>query len=326
MTIHPQTQNPSTAVRVGHHHTKNSATEGVDESAQGRKQETGTRIGDGEYVPNDNKICECLKNEDDEASEQQGKRNCAENAVAVKHGRGSRVCRHTLATFAEVRDSKNTDSLFADKQELIKDNDESKREVAHSTSLCLATSWPETDDVTSARESGTSKLKPDGRTMSEGQLRAKVCEDNRLTPEQQEDLYKVLAKYRIQLTKRPGKCTKFEYGFKIEGSMPPSANARPIPLALRTQVREQIREMLEDGILEESHSAYINPITLVVREGKSVRICLDARRINKQMVADRTKVTPMRELLQKFYGAKYITSLDLSSAFLQVPLEQSSRQ
>ena len=34
----------------------------------------------------------------------------------------------------------------------------------------------------------------------------------------------------------------------------------------------------------------------------------------------------MRELLQKFYGAKYITSLDLSSAFLQIPLEQFSRQ
>jgi hypothetical protein len=78
--------------------------------------------------------------------------------------------------------------------------------------------------------------------------------------------------------------------------------------------------------LEERHSAYINPITLVVCEGKAVRICLDARRINKQMVADRTKVTPMREILQTFYGAKYIMSLDLSSAFLQVRLEQSSRQ
>jgi recombinational DNA repair protein RecR len=70
----------------------------------------------------------------------------------------------------------------------------------------------------------------------------------------------------------------------------------------------------------------INPITLVVREGKAVRICLDARRINKEMVADRTKVITMLELLQKFHGAKYITSLDLSSAFLQIPLEQFSRQ
>jgi len=77
--------------------------------------------------------------------------------------------------------------------------------------------------------------------------------------------------------KRPGKCTQFVYEFKIEGSMPHSANSRLIPFALRNQVREQIQEMLKDGILEELHSAYINPITLVVREGKVVRICLDAR-------------------------------------------------
>jgi hypothetical protein len=78
--------------------------------------------------------------------------------------------------------------------------------------------------------------------------------------------------------------------------------------------------------LEDSHSAYINTITIVVREGKAVRVCLDARRINNQMVADRTKVMPMREILQSFNGSKYITSLDLISAFLQVPLEKSSRQ
>jgi len=58
--------------------------------------------------------------------------------------------------------------------------------------------------------------------------------------------------------------------------------------------------MLKDDTLEESHSAYINPITLVVRKGKSFCICLDARRINKQMVADRTKVMPMRELCKNF--------------------------
>jgi hypothetical protein len=108
--------------------------------------------------------------------------------------------------------------------------------------------------------------------------------------------------------------------------MPHSADSRPIPFALRNQVREQTEAMLKDGILEESHSAYINPITLVVCEGKAVHICLDARQVNKQMVADHMKVMPMCELLQKLYGAKYIMSLDLSSAFLQIPLEQSFRQ
>jgi hypothetical protein len=58
--------------------------------------------------------------------------------------------------------------------------------------------------------------------------------------------------------------------------------------------------MLKDGILEESHSTYISPVTLIVCEEKAVRICLDARRINKEMVADNTKVTPMLEILQCF--------------------------
>ena len=45
-TIHPQTQHPSTAVSVDHCHTKNFATDGVGESVQGRKKETGTRMED----------------------------------------------------------------------------------------------------------------------------------------------------------------------------------------------------------------------------------------------------------------------------------------
>ena len=84
--------------------------------------------------------------------------------------------------------------------------------------------------------------------------------------------------------------------------------------------------MLKDDILEESFSSYINPVTLVVREMKPLRICVDAGRINRQMTADGTKVLSSRELLQKFHGASFITSLDLSSAFLQVPLKETSRQ
>jgi hypothetical protein len=141
---------------------------------------------------------------------------------------------------------------------------------------------------------------------------------------QQQELYEVLIRYQQHLTKRPGRCNVFEYEFKIEGDMPPTSNSRPIPFALRAPVREQIQAMLKDGILEKSYSAYVNPLTLVHREQKPIRICVDARRINKLMVADRVKVQPMRELLQRFHGSSYITSLNLSSAFLQVPLSKES--
>ena len=89
--------------------------------------------------------------------------------------------------------------------------------------------------------------------------------------------------------------------------MPKSRNARPIPFTLRAQVREQIQEMLKDGILEKSFSDYVNLLTLVERPGKGIRICIDARRVNALMVPDRVKVDPMKELLQRFHGSKYIT-------------------
>ena len=136
----------------------------------------------------------------------------------------------------------------------------------------------------------------------------------------------MLAKYRQYLTKRLGKGTQFVYEFKIEGNMQHSASSRPVPFAIRNQVREQIQAMLKDVILEESDFAYINQITLVIREGKAVLICFDARRINKQFQTARKfcQCVNFANILrcQIYYesGPKQCSSTGT------VPLEQSFRQ
>ena len=112
----------------------------------------------------------------------------------------------------------------------------------------------------------------------------------------------------------------------VQGGVPKSRNSRPIPCALHKEVQAQIEEMLADHIIEESYSSYVNPLTLVQKEGRPVRICLDAREVNKFMTPDRVKVPPMNMLLQKFHGASFISILGLSSAFLQIPLEEASRK
>jgi hypothetical protein len=112
----------------------------------------------------------------------------------------------------------------------------------------------------------------------------------------------------------------------MTGDMPKSRNARPIPSALKAQVREQKQEMLKDNILEKSFSDCINHLTLVERQGKGIGICIHARRVNALMIPDRVNVDPMKELLQRFRESKCITPTDLSSAFLQIPLHRSSRK
>jgi hypothetical protein len=44
------------------------------------------------------------------------------------------------------------------------------------------------------------------------------------------------------------------------------------------------------------------------------------------MLPDRARAPPIDEMLQQLLGAKYMTSLDLTSAFLQILLEAGSRK
>jgi hypothetical protein len=67
MSVHPQTQHPSIAVKRGHCYTKNFAIEGGDESVQDRKMENDTRMEESEYLLDDDKESECLLNDDNVA-------------------------------------------------------------------------------------------------------------------------------------------------------------------------------------------------------------------------------------------------------------------
>jgi hypothetical protein len=83
---------------------------------------------------------------------------------------------------------------------------------------------------------------------------------------------------------------------------------------------------LRDDILKISTSPILNPLTVVTKEGGKIRICVDARQVNQFTIPDRERTPPLHELLQRFNGERYLTSLDLSSAYLQIELQEVSRK
>jgi hypothetical protein len=101
--------------------------------------------------------------------------------------------------------------------------------------------------------------------------------DERLSKEEKCELLKVINNYKEHFIDRPGRCKEFEYKFQMQGELSKSSNSMPIPFTLRREVRKQIEEMIRDDIIEISHSPYVNPLTIVQKENKSVRICVDAR-------------------------------------------------
>jgi hypothetical protein len=153
-----------------------------------------------------------------------------------------------------------------------------------------------------------------------------INELENVTSNQKLKLTAVFMKHQGNFTKIAGKCRDFENTFQIQGQLPKSTYSRPLSFALLPAVTEEIRHLMKDDILEESHSAYLNPLTVVQREGKSPRICVDVRKINQVTLPDRKKVAPKQGILQRFHETRYIITLNLSSAFLRVPLDEASRK
>jgi hypothetical protein len=77
-----------------------------------------------------------------------------------------------------------------------------------------------------------------------------IMSDKNLEMQHEEKLIEVLLRQTEFLTTRPGKCKVYEYKFNITDTSHMIGHSRPAPYSVRADVRKQIEQMLEDGILE----------------------------------------------------------------------------
>ena len=133
--------------------------------------------------------------------------------------------------------------------------------IVHATPNTVVNCFRTTNSDTYHTISATNDT-PDEKVIAHNKLKAKISEYDNLNESQRDQLFAVLMKYQSHLTKRPGKLNGFEYYFYIVGKLPKSTSSRIVPFALRDEVRAQIQAMVKDGILEESYSDYVNPLTL----------------------------------------------------------------
>ena len=99
-----------------------------------------------------------------------------------------------------------------------------------------------------------------------------------------------------------------------------------VPPSLRTEMETQIQNMLEHGIIEASLSPWSSPVVLVLKKDKTFRFCIDFRRLNKLTIRDSFPLPRVDDTLDALSGAKYFTKLDLSSAYLQVELDEAAKE
>lgn len=89
--------------------------------------------------------------------------------------------------------------------------------------------------------------------------------------------------------------------------------------------RQSIQQLLEADIIEEGSDHFLAPILFVPKGKDGVRMCIDFRRVNMEVALHQGEIPRIEELLREVTGHKFITALDLTSAFHQQRIEPTSR-
>lgn len=97
-----------------------------------------------------------------------------------------------------------------------------------------------------------------------------------------------------------------------------------IPLKYHEQIREKIGDLVKRGVLRPSKSPYNHPLVPVVKKDGSIRLCLDFRRLNEQILNDTYPLPNIDLVLAQMGKSKFFTSLDLREGYHQIPLTEAS--
>ena len=79
------------------------------------------------------------------------------------------------------------------------------------------------------------------------------------------------------------------------------------------------------GIIERSSSEWAAPIVLVKKKDSTLRMCIDYRRLNTVLEMDAYPMPRVDELIDRLGDAQYITTLDLSRGYWQVPVRKEDQ-
>jgi len=122
-----------------------------------------------------------------------------------------------------------------------------------------------------------------------------------------------------------GPTNKVEHNIRLRDSTPIKQRYRPRNLAMQAIINKEVDEMLEQGVIEPSHSPWSSPIVIVKKKDGKFRFCIDFRRVNDVTHKDAYPLPQITATLDKLREARYLSTLDLKSGYWQVPLAPKSR-
>ncbi len=145
-----------------------------------------------------------------------------------------------------------------------------------------------------------------------------------LSEEQQEKLVELLKKPEHIFSTTPGKTVETEIIIETGDAYPIHQPAYRVPYSKMDTVRQEVKYLPESGLIRPSTSPWASPVLLVPKPDGSSRMCIDYRRLNKLTKPDPFPMPRVEDLLDRLGRSAYISTLDLSKGYYQIPVHKES--
>lgn len=102
---------------------------------------------------------------------------------------------------------------------------------------------------------------------------------------------------------------------------------RPPPFAAQPAIEAELNRLVQIGVISPvTTSNCATPIVVKTKKPAGIRICADFSTDLNEAIEDPNYPLPLaEELFAKLNGAKFFSHIDLSDAFLQIEMDESSK-
>src|SRR5436190_161936 len=152
------------------------------------------------------------------------------------------------------------------------------------------------------------------------------CGLSELSSSEEQRLAKFLKSEITGDPEKPGTTDLTEHKIDVNGHALIKQRYYPVSPKIQEAIYTEVDKMLEAGIIEPSKSEWSTPIVMIKKPNGSYRFCLDFRKLNSVSKKDAYPLPYMNAILDKLRAARYISTIDLSQAYFQIPLEKNSRE
>ena len=146
-----------------------------------------------------------------------------------------------------------------------------------------------------------------------------------LAPAQVQDVKELLGRNADRFSDEPGRTHVIRHDIDtVPGKV---IRQRPyrIPQARRRAIKDELEMMLKLGVIEDSYSPWSSPIVIVPKPDGTLRFCNDFRKLNELSRFDAYPMPRVDELIERLGPARFVSTLDLTKGYWQVPLTSRAK-